>query len=119
MHYLSSHALYSTKEEDGPITLSLQMGKEQKARTQIYLGDTLYKEMKGSFENLILGTNVGLRRKLFSIHTTMAEFGSHTKQTSVKVTLRGGQRVLSLPVQKFAVPEPRSVVMYGLRVVVV
>lgn len=119
MYNVRSFLLYESDSSEVPITLTLLLGQNHGGSTRIYCKDSFFKEVKGSFEDLILGPNSQLKGAQFTLHTTVGDIEGRTNKTSVKIMLRGGKRIVKHPTQSFTVPKPRGVVHYDMSVYII
>ena len=110
---------YKLKTNDTPITLSITIGNDHSATTNLFLdGRVLELSLEDSFDEKVIGSNKKLHNRQLIISTNTFDINPETNQVSFRYKIKGGPKVLYPASLKMPVDE-KGIANFTIQVIFV
>ena len=86
---------YKLKSNDTPITLSVTIGNDHSATTNLFLDGRVFElSLEDSFDSVVIGSNKKLKDRELVIVTNAFDINPETNLVSFRYKIKGGPKVL-------------------------
>ncbi|MEM1321348.1 MAG: hypothetical protein AAGG75_13920 [Bacteroidota bacterium] len=99
--------MYQLKSSSDPVTVSVTIGNQQRASTDLYLDGVKINSdsLVDSFSDQEIGLNNTLSGKQLTINTTVFDINTNNDEVSYRYKVKGGEKVLYPASSKLTVTE--------------